>query len=540
MKFGPVPIGESAGAVLAHSLRAGKQVFKKGRRLSPEDAAALAAAGFDSVVAARFGPDDVPEDEAATRIAEAACGENLERQAPFTGRCNLYSTVHGVAAIDRDRVDKVNLLDEAVTFATVPPFDVVEPGLMVATAKIIPLSAPRAAVEEAARVAAEGGPLVRVAAFRPHRAGLVMTRLPGTKETVLDKTAEATRERLAAFGSTLIKELRCAHEADAIGEAIRACLAEGCAPVLVFGASAITDRRDEIPSGVLAAGGEIVHFGMPVDPGNLLLLGRQGDVPVVGLPGCARSPKLNGFDWVLQRLLAGLEVGPRDIMLMGSKGLLVEIPTRPQPRAGERAKAQRAPRIAALVLAAGQSRRMGKTNKLLAEVEGAPMVTRAVDAALASKAKPVVVVTGHEREAVEVALKGRDVRFAHNPDYAQGLSASLKAGLAALPAEADGVVVMLGDMPRVTAEHVNRLIAAYNPVENRSIVIPTHRGKRGNPALFARRFLAEMTRIAGDVGAKGVIGQHADEVAEVPFDDDGVLLDIDTPQALKNLQSPGG
>jgi molybdenum cofactor cytidylyltransferase len=540
MKFGPVPIGESAGAVLAHSLRAGKQVFKKGRRLSPEDAAALAAAGFDSVVAARFGPDDVPEDEAATRIAEAACGENLERQAPFTGRCNLYSTVHGVAAIDRDRVDKVNLLDEAVTFATVPPFDVVEPGQMVATAKIIPLSAPRAAVEEAARVAAEGGPLVRVAAFRPHRAGLVMTRLPGTKETVLDQTAEATRERLAAFGSTLIKELRCAHEADAIGEAIRACLAEGCAPVLVFGASAITDRRDEIPSGVLAAGGEIVHFGMPVDPGNLLLLGRQGDVPVVGLPGCARSPKLNGFDWVLQRLLAGLEVGPRDIMLMGSKGLLVEIPTRPQPRAGERAKAQRAPRIAALVLAAGQSRRMGKTNKLLAEVEGAPMVTRAVDAALASKAKPVVVVTGHEREAVEVALKGRDVRFAHNPDYAQGLSASLKAGLAALPAEADGVVVMLGDMPRVTAEHVNRLIAAYNPVENRSIVIPTHRGKRGNPALFARRFLAEMTRIAGDVGAKGVIGQHADEVAEVPFDDDGVLLDIDTPQALKNLQSPGG
>ena len=168
------------------------------------------------------------------------------------------------------------------------------------------------------------------------------------------------------------------------------------------------------------------------------------------------------------------------------------------------------------------------------------MVTRAVDAPLASKAKPVVVVTGHEREAVEAALKGREVRLAHNPDFAQGLSASLKAGLAALPADADGVVVMLGDMPRVTAAHVDRLIAAFNPVEGRAIVIPTHRGKRGNPVLFARRFVAEISRVAGDVGAKGVIGQHAEEVAEVAFEDDGVLLDIDTPQALKTLQGQGG
>jgi len=535
MKFGPVAVAEAEGVVLAHSLRAGKLAFRKGRRLSAEDAAALAAVGFESVIAVRFEADDVPEDEAATEIARACAGAYAEAQSAFTGRCNLYAQVHGVALLDRARIDRLNLLDEAVTVATLPPYEVVEPGQMLATVKIIPFAAPRRAVEAAARIAAEGGPLVSVAPFAPRRAGLVMTTLPGAKTSVLDKTAEATRQRLAAMGSTLGKEIRCAHEAGAIAEAIRACLAEGCAPVLVFGASAITDRRDEIPAGVVAAGGEVLHFGMPVDPGNLLLLARHGDVPVIGLPGCARSPKLNGFDWVLQRLLAGVPVTGRDLMLMGSGGLLVEIPTRPQPRAGERSEAPRAPRIAAIVLAAGQSRRMGKPNKLLAEVAGAPMVAHAVDAALASQAGPVVVVTGHERERVEAALAGREVRFAHNPDYAQGLSGSLKAGLAALPAGVDGAVVLLGDMPRVGAQHVNRLIAAFNPVEGRAIVIPTHRGKRGNPVLFGAGLFGEIARVAGDVGAKGVIGQHADEVAEVAFEDDGVLLDIDTPQALSAL-----
>ena len=536
MKFGRVPLAEAADAVLAHSQRAGKQMFKKGRRLSAQDVEALAAAGVEAVVAARFEADDVPEDEAATRIATACGGENVETQAAFTGRCNLYARVRGVVVIDRARVDRLNLLDEAVTVATLAPYEVVEPGQMLATAKIIPLAAPRAAVEEAARIAAEHGPLISVAPFRPRRAGLVMTRLAATKDSVLDKTAEATRARLEAFGSTLVKERRCEHEASAIAEAIRACLADGCSPVLVFGASAITDRRDEIPSGVVAAGGEVLHFGMPVDPGNLLLLGRCGEVPVIGLPGCARSPKLNGFDWVLQRLLADLPVTGRDVMLMGAGGLLVEIPTRPQPRAGERDAAPRAPRIAGLVLAAGQSRRMGKANKLLAEVEGGPMVRRAVEAALASQAAPVVVVTGHEREAVEAALAGLDVRFAHNPDFASGLSASLKAGLAALPNDCDGAAVLLGDMPRVTPGHVDRLIAAFNPVEGRAIVIPTHGGKRGNPVLFARALFGEIARVAGDVGAKGVIGQHADEVVEVEFEDSGVLLDVDTPQALKALQ----
>jgi molybdenum cofactor cytidylyltransferase len=271
---------------------------------------------------------------------------------------------------------------------------------------------------------------------------------------------------------------------------------------------------------------------MPVDPGNLLLLAHLGDRPVLGLPGCARSPKLNGFDWVLERLAAGIPLTRQDIMGMGVGGLLTEISTRPQPREAKPAKPGR---IAALVLAAGQSRRMGQANKLLAPVDDRPLVAHAVDAMLASRADPVIVVTGHQADAVRAALVERPVIWAHNPDYAAGLSGSLAAGLAALPEDAEGVVIGLGDMPRITAAQIDRLIAAFNPLEGRAICVPTVRGKRGNPVLFATRFVPEMRAIGGDVGARHLIGEHAEEVVEIEFDDDGALVDIDTPEALAAL-----
>ena len=263
-----------------------------------------------------------------------------------------------------------------------------------------------------------------------------------------------------------------------------------------------------------------------------------GKVPVVGLPGCARSPKLNGFDWVLQRLLADVAVGRADIVRMGAGGLLKEIVTRPQPREGGAPLpvAPRAAKIAAVVLAAGQSRRMGR-NKLLEPVDGRPMITHSVDTVLASSGRPVIVVLGHQAEAVRAALAGRPVQFVENPDYAEGLSTSLRRGIAALPEDGDGALVCLGDMPLVKAQHLDKMIAGFNPVEGRAIVVLTSGGKRGNPVLWAARFFPAMKAVAGDVGAKHLIGEHADLVCEVPFEHSAVLVDIDTPQALAALRA---
>jgi len=546
VRFGETPIDEAAGAILAHSWRASGVNFSKGRRLSAEDVTKLKAAGASTVVAARLDPGDVHEDEAAAAVAKALAGDGIEITAAFTGRCNHFAKEAGLAVVDHERIDALNELDESVTVATLPPFARVEPRQMVATVKIIPYAAPRTAVARAIAVAKSANrPLISVAPFKAMRAGLVQTRLPGTRDKVLDKAVGTTGKRLTSLGSALVGERRVTHDARAIAGALRELKSEGCDIFLIAGASAIVDRHDVVPAGIEEAGGTVTHFGMPVDPGNLLLTAELDGKPVLGLPGCAKSPKYNGFDMALERLAAGLPVGRAEIVRMGAGGLLAEIASRPQPRdddAGEDEGPQQAPRVAVLVLAAGRSTRMGGPNKMLADANGQPLVVHAVKAALASQAVEVVVVLGHMADEVRAAIekgvpsKSR-LRFVTNPDFAEGLSTSVRTGIGALSTNADAAIVQLGDMPGVNAGLLDRLMAAYSPVEGRSICVPTVGGKRGNPVLWARRFFPEMAKLAGDAGAKHLIGEHADLVCEVEMTGEAAVTDIDTPEALAAWRS---
>jgi molybdenum cofactor cytidylyltransferase len=542
VKFGEVPIAEAEGAILAHSLKLGATALKKARILSRADVELIAASGLSQIVVARLEAGDVGEDAAASRVANAAAGAEIEAAVPFTGRANLFAKARGLLVFDPRRLDRLNLVDEAVTLGVLPPFAVVEPKQMVATVKIIPFAAPEEAVARCAEIAAGDRPLLRVAPFVARSVGLVQTRLPGLKEGILDKTREVTERRLAALNCRLLIEGRCDHSTNQLAALIRDTLGHGIDILLIHGASAILDRRDVIPSAIIAAGGSIDHFGMPVDPGNLLLLGRVGERVVLGLPGCARSPKVNGFDWVLERLVAGLPVGSGEIMRMGSGGLLAEIASRPLPRAEARPASEPKPdvkpgsRIGALLLAAGRSQRMGGPNKLLADVDGATMVAHVARRLLASRARPIIAVLGNQADQVDAALGKLPIERVFNPAFSDGLSTSLKSGIAALPADLHGVLICLGDMPLITGRHLDRLIAAFNPLEGRAIIVPTRRGKRGNPVLWSKRFFPEMAGLSGDLGAKHLIGEHAELVAEVEMDDDAILVDIDTPEALDALR----
>jgi len=537
MKFGEIPVDEAEGAILAHSIRQGAVAFRKGRRLSPADMAAIAAEGVGKVFAARLEAGDVHEDEAARAVSQAIAGESVAVQQPFTGRANLYAPDAGIALIDAGRVRALNRLHESLTLATVQPFDIVAARQMLATVKIIPFAAPKAVVDEALALAA-GAPMVAFAPFRTCRAGLVITELPSMKKSLRAKTVAAIQTRLVGLGSALGEVVDSPHAIAPVAAAIARLKASGHAPVLVFGASAIVDRGDVIPAAVAAAGGEVIHLGMPVDPGNLMMLGRLGEAAIIGVPSCARSPKLNGFDWVLARVLAGIDVRPQDIMDMGAGGLLTEIPTRPLPRDTRPQAAPWAPRIAAVVLAAGTSARMAGANKLMQPVGGKPMVRHAVEAALASATSPVVVVTGHEASEVEAALSGLDVVTVRNPAYAGGQASSLKAGIAALPADIDGAVILLGDMPLVTPRIIGGLIAAFNPGEGRAICVPVHGGRRGNPVLWGRVFFAAMAALSGDEGARRLLGVHADQVNEVELASDAIHRDFDTPESLRSASAP--
>lgn len=189
-------------------------------------------------------------------------------------------------------------------------------------------------------------------------------------------------------------------------------------------------------------------------------------------------------------------------------------------------------RVAAIVLAAGSSRRMGSVNKLLADFRGKPMLLHVIEAVRGSRACEVVVVAGHEAERVRLLVDGLADRIVFNRLHTEGLSTSIVAGLDAVAADVDGVVVCLGDMPRLRADHIDRLISAFAPGKGRDICVPVHAGRRGNPVLLGRRYFEEMRAVVGDKGARDLVAAHPEAVVEVEMADDAVLHDIDTPGAL--------
>lgn len=528
MKFGMVPVEEAEGAILAHSTRAGEKRWRKAHRLRAEDLKDLAAAGIEEVVVARLEPGDLDEDQAAERVAASCRTVNVEARPAATGRVNLHATEAGVFLVDRELIDAINRIDPAITIATLEHYASVQAGQMVATVKIIPFAVQEKLVAQAEEVC-RAREAFSVRPFVPRRIGLIQTTLPSIKSSVLDKTARITQARLARSASLISDELRPAHDPEAVADAIR-YQSEVSDILLIFGASAVCDEDDVVPAAIRLAGGEVSRFGMPVDPGNLLVLGRRDGKPVLGVPGCARSPKLNGFDWVLDRLIAGIDVTSEDIAGMGVGGLLMEIPTRPQPR--EASTTPSPAKVWTVLLAAGQSRRMAPHNKLLVDFGGMPLVRRTAKRVLASKTAGSVAVVGHEAEAVRVALAGLSFRMTENPDFATGLASSLKVGMRSVPPSADGVLVVLSDMPGITTEDINRLIDAFISAEGRAVVRATHNGKRGNPVILPRALFPEIEQLEGDTGARQIIENSPLEVIDIELGQ-AASLDVDTPEALR-------
>ncbi len=571
MIFAVFERSQALGVVLAHSILLSDRLLASGRVLDEADLAALARDGIAVVMGARLEAQDVGQNDAVAQLAKLVAGERLLGRADDRGQCVLHASAAGVLTVDRERVDRLNLVDEAITLATLPPYALVGRDDPVASLRILPFAVPKRLLTAWRRIAANE-PVLRLAPLEAQRVALILSDQPGLAE----RAADPVRKRVVALGSRIELELRCRHEAVAVQRALAKALHAGCDLVLISGASATRDRADLLPAAILAAGGEIEHFGMPVHPGQEMLLARVGRIPVVVFAEGTRADRSNGLDWVLQRLLAKLPLARTDIMLMGVGGLLgvapaariaavvgasenaaaapreaargatlAPVPTpataarvaarRGASRAPESPLPQRPARVAALVLAAGQSARIGLRNKLLARVAGVPMVRRVVDAARGSRCDMVVMVTGHEADMVEDCAGREDLVPLRNPSYGEGMASSLSVGLRALPQDIDGVIVLYADMPHIADVHIDRLIGGFDPAKP-AIVVPEHGGRRGNPVLWPRRFFDEMLALKGDAGTRELLMRHARETVSVSMNDDAIFCDVDTPADLAKTE----
>ncbi|MFN4206112.1 MAG: NTP transferase domain-containing protein [Agrobacterium albertimagni] len=537
MKFGPIPTSEARDAILAHSQPLASGKLPKGHRLQADDLARLQAEGVNTVIVCRLEPGDLMEDEAADRLSAAIDRRGLTRSPASTGRVNFYASANGLFRASKTLVDRFNAVDPATTLACLADRRDVRAGDLVATVKIIPLAVAGACVSEALAILQEGIAF-EVAPYRPHRVHLVATELPSLKPSVLDKTARVLEARLLPSGSRLASEQRVPHRADAVADAISASLKDRAAEdgpplIIVFGASAAADADDVIPSAIRLAGGVVDQVGLPVDPGNLLVLGHVGGTPVIGAPGCARSPKENGFDWVLNGILAGHPPNRVEMTGWGVGGLLMEIPSRPLPRQSATKDVDPAA-LGLVVLAAGRASRMGEggRHKLLAEFEGEPLVRRSVRQAIEAGVGPVTVITGHRSDEVTAALSGLAAEVTENTEFASGMATSLKAGLAAVEAKGlPGMMVLLADMPNVSSADIAALTRAYVRSGGKAIVRAVSDGQRGNPVILPAATFEALKALEGDIGARPVIESAGLAVIDVEIGP-AARIDVDTPEAI--------
>ena len=536
MVFAEVHIDDAVGAILAHTLRTGALVIKKGTKLAAADIANLKAANVDSVTAALLEAGDMGEDQAAFAIATALGGSGVDVSKPLAGRCNLHARSGGVLDIDAAVINALNASGNGVLCSTLQPFAVVEAGQAVATLKVIPYALHGASYDALLRTVGLGA--INVLGFNAKRVGLILSEVASGKQSLLDKAGEVIAARVETLGGEIVHNVRIKHEREPLAGAIRAAV-ELCDVVLVLGAASTVDVSDTVPSAIVEAGGEVELFGIPVDPGNLMVMAAVGRTPVIGLPGCARSPRMNAVDLVLPRLFAGMDVGADALLGMGVGGLLHDVKERPQPRETHEHVADGAVSpdlISGVVLAAGQSKRMGKQNKLLMDVGGRPLVRRAVETALAAGMDDVVVVTGHDADLIRGALSGLDVRFVHNPHFADGMSTSLRSGIGGVSRHASGAMVILGDMPEIAPETLIKLTKSFVASGSEQICAPFYDdgngARRGNPVIWPREFFAEMMDCSGDFGARELLSRFAERLTKVKCDDAGIHKDIDMPEDM--------
>ena len=404
---------------------------------------------------------------------------------------------------------------------------------MAATLKIIPFFEPETSLQKIEDLVADS-PAFSFHPLRRARVALIQTRIDGQADRLFAATENVTVARLDVLGCDLVASHICRHNRQEVAELITSCSQTGAEIILVCGGSAIIDRQDELPQAVVMAGGVITQLGLAVDPGNLLMFAEIGKLPVIGMPGCARSPKLNGLDWVLQLILADIEMTRAEFADMAAGGLLMEIASRPLPRAIA-TRPKQPDRLVGMLLAAGQSRRMGGQNKLLADIAGKPMVWHVAQTMCDAGIDDLTVVIGHQADQVAAALDQLPVNLLFNPQFAAGQGHSVAAGITGLDDSVTDVVIALGDMPLVSIETLRQLIAAHQACvdHQRRITLPSCAGKRGNPVIWGSAFFPELKQLHGDSGGRQVLQDHLAAHNLVESTASTIFQDIDTPAELQ-------
>ena len=536
MKIKNLAPQDSIGVVLAQTYNLPGKIISKGTFVTNEVVGYFKTGNVKTILCAVPEEGDIHEDEAAEAISSAIDKNHIYADKASTGRVNFKSQSLCLVRYDRDFIKELNLVDESIAFSIVEHNQLLAEGDLIATLKIIPFFMQKKYVDRVIKILAKDE-LFKIHSLKKKEVILIQTCFEWQKKSIFTATSNVTKARLEALGCSLKKEKLINHDYDTLRAIIRSSVKNEPEILLVSGATAITDRSDYIPKAILSEGGEIIQYGLAVDPGNLLLIGKVGNTTVIGMPGCARSPKLNGFDWVLQLLMADIPINREELADMGAGGLLMEIASRPLPRALAKTVSKREKKVMGVILAAGNSTRMGNDNKLLKSIGDAPLIRNTAIEMLKSDLDSCSIVLGYQSDKVADVIKDLNVNLILNPLWKEGQASSLRAAINTLDSTYSDLLIMLGDLPGIKSSHINSIIEEHLLTDNRKskITIPSFKGQKGNPVIWGRSFFHDLSNLEGDVGGRALFSEHPAAINILEMDDPWVVEDADTPEDFENF-----
>jgi len=531
MQFGEFPVYDALGIELVHDVKCRDKTLKKGTVLNASDISLLKFSGIKTVTGVRFSSEDILPETAADILLKAMIGDYLRYTLPDkTGYSEIFADTDGTFVFDRNRFNRFNAHCENISLVTIQPDTPVYKGQFLGNLRLSGPAINAETLNEAVTKISGIGSLLKIAPYAFCKIGFIRTIMNNSSVPPLDEDKLAAR--FGAFGLDVVYSDLCEHTVAAVEKAVRDAIDAQAEIVLVESQVPPLHRDDIVPTGFKEAAGDIDRLGWPVDEGLSLVIGHKNDVKLLGY--CAEDADKPAFDRLLRFLATKSMPANEDIPDLALNGLsLTRMTKRITPEQMSRSmnveSVSDSHKIAVVILAAGSSRRMIGTNKLLETVNGLPMIEHAVRSALSSEADYVAVVTGHDAKFIERRLEQYDVKIVRNPDYVSGVLGSIRLGLAVLPPDIAGAVVLPADMPAFTEEYIDKLIDAFDFKAPRPpVVVPTFGSVRHNPVLWPKDLFKVVKIVPEDSQWVPTLIEHSDYIKDIPLKDDLPLTDINT------------
>ena len=540
MKFGEFPAYDALGLELVHDVKCQGKTLKKGHILTSADLSLLKYSGIKTITGVQFSSEDVLPETTADILLKTLAGDYLRYTMPDeTGYSEIFADIDGTFVFDQERLKRFNMHSELISLITIQPYIPVYKGQFIANLRVFGPAVPAEKLNEAITKISGTGPLLKVAPYAFCKIGFIRTLISNSSIPPMDDDKLAAR--FAAFGFRIVYSDLCEHNVAAIEKAVRNAIDAEAEIVLVESQNPPLHRDDIVPMGFKEAAADIDRLGWPVDTGLSLVIGHKNNVKLLGYS--AEDAEQPAFDRLLRFMATNSLPNPDTFSSLAMNGLSLgrmtkRISKEQMQNSIAVASLTDSEKIAVVILAAGSSRRMVGTNKLLESINGLPMIEHVVRSALSSNADYVVVVTGHDAKFIEKRLEQYDVKIVRNADYVSGVLGSVRLGLAVLPPDIAGAVILPADMPAFTEDYIDKLIEAFDfTAKRRPVVLPVFNSVRHNPVLWPRDLFNVVKIVPEDSQFVPALIEHSDYIKEIPLKDDLPLTDINTRGDLTKFLS---